>query len=133
MSYLTAVTSGIAAASLLVAFFGREPARIAPPAVERVVVVSSGKSDREAITFAERVATLDVAPESMEAPNVVVPDQRRADDVRPVHAEIRRELPARDSRDQRHAEQSRVDPVCGKRGRVWYTKDNGWRYWRCVR
>jgi hypothetical protein len=26
-----------------------------------------------------------------------------------------------------------TDPVCGPRGRVWYTKDNGWRYWRCVR
>jgi hypothetical protein len=26
-----------------------------------------------------------------------------------------------------------TDPVCGPRGRTWYTKDNGWRYWRCVR
>jgi hypothetical protein len=29
--------------------------------------------------------------------------------------------------------QPHADPVCGPRGRVWYTKDNGWRYWRCVR
>jgi hypothetical protein len=26
-----------------------------------------------------------------------------------------------------------ADPVCGARGRTWYTKDNGWRYWRCNR
>jgi hypothetical protein len=25
------------------------------------------------------------------------------------------------------------DPVCGAKGRTWYTKDNGWRYWRCNR
>ena len=25
-----------------------------------------------------------------------------------------------------------VDPVCGKKGRTWYTK-HGWKYWRCVR
>jgi hypothetical protein len=25
------------------------------------------------------------------------------------------------------------DPVCGPRGRTWYTKDNGWKYWRCNR
>jgi hypothetical protein len=25
------------------------------------------------------------------------------------------------------------DPVCGPRGRVWYTKDNGYRYWKCIR
>jgi hypothetical protein len=27
----------------------------------------------------------------------------------------------------------RADPVCGPRGRTWYVKENGWRYWRCVR
>jgi hypothetical protein len=26
-----------------------------------------------------------------------------------------------------------IDSVCGPRGRTWYTKDNGWRYWRCNR
>jgi hypothetical protein len=25
------------------------------------------------------------------------------------------------------------DPVCGARGRTWYTKDNGWRAWKCNR
>ena len=25
-----------------------------------------------------------------------------------------------------------VDPICGKKGRTWYTK-HGWKYWRCVR
>jgi hypothetical protein len=25
------------------------------------------------------------------------------------------------------------DRVCGARGRVWRTKPNGWRYWRCQR
>jgi hypothetical protein len=66
-----------------------------------------------------------------EEPDAVVPDPRRADDLRPVHAEARRELPASHSRDQQHRE--RLDPVCGKRGRTWYTKANGWRYWRCNR
>jgi hypothetical protein len=26
-----------------------------------------------------------------------------------------------------------ADPVCGARGRTWYTRENGWKYWRCVR
>jgi hypothetical protein len=26
-----------------------------------------------------------------------------------------------------------ADAVCGARGRTWYVKDNGWRYWRCNR
>jgi hypothetical protein len=26
-----------------------------------------------------------------------------------------------------------ADPVCGARGRAWYTRENGWKYWRCVR
>jgi pyruvate dehydrogenase E2 component (dihydrolipoamide acetyltransferase) len=25
------------------------------------------------------------------------------------------------------------DPVCGTKGRTWYTKQNGWKYWRCNR
>jgi hypothetical protein len=25
------------------------------------------------------------------------------------------------------------DRVCGDKGRQWYTKANGWRYWRCIR
>jgi hypothetical protein len=26
-----------------------------------------------------------------------------------------------------------ADPVCGPRGRTWYTKDSGWKYWKCNR
>ena len=26
-----------------------------------------------------------------------------------------------------------TDPVCGPRGRTWYTRENGWKYWRCQR
>ena len=31
------------------------------------------------------------------------------------------------------AASTKLDPVCGARGRTWYTRDNGWKYWRCVR
>jgi hypothetical protein len=26
-----------------------------------------------------------------------------------------------------------ADPVCGPRGRTWYTRENGWKSWRCNR
>lgn len=26
-----------------------------------------------------------------------------------------------------------VDPVCGPKGRYWYSNERGWRYWRCRR
>jgi hypothetical protein len=25
------------------------------------------------------------------------------------------------------------DPVCGAKGRTWFTRGNGWQYWRCNR
>jgi hypothetical protein len=35
------------------------------------------------------------------------------------------------------AKPARIEPerdsACGAKGRTWYTKDNGWRYWRCNR
>jgi hypothetical protein len=31
------------------------------------------------------------------------------------------------------AKNAQVDSVCGAKGRTWYTKDNGWKYWRCNR
>jgi hypothetical protein len=38
-----------------------------------------------------------------------------------------------DKAQPRPSEGGARDPVCGARGRVWYTRDNGWRYWKCVR
>jgi hypothetical protein len=121
-SYLTATSTGIALASMLIAFAGRhEPAK---------VVVAAAKADRETISFVGMNGDMFINDEGPS--DAAVPDQRRVDDVRPVYGAAPSELPARHSRDQRHSEPV-VDPVCGKRGRTWYTKSNGWRYWRCNR
>jgi hypothetical protein len=109
MTHLGAAAFGIAALSSLLVFTAAMKA-------DRTIVrpessgVAEGKSDRLPLP----------APElELEAP---APKPVAIERIAPV-AEL---LPAAPLK-------SRADPVCGPRGRTWYTRENGWRYWRCNR
>jgi hypothetical protein len=108
MTHLGAATFGIAATvSLLVVYIGW-PAPSAVLVERQAPIVAEGKSDRLLLPAAEPI----VEPPQPKPVAIVAPA-----------AEPSIALPPKP-----HA-----DPVCGPRGRVWYTKDNGWKYWRCVR
>jgi hypothetical protein len=74
-------------------------------------------------------------------PKPVPPPPPAAELVEPPAVMVREEVVSHtpilhsgsDKAQPRPSEGGARDPVCGPRGRVWYTKDNGWRYWRCVR
>jgi hypothetical protein len=108
MTHLGAATFGIAAtAAVLVVYIGR-PAPSAVLVERQAPIVAEGKSDRLLLSAAE-------LPVEAPAPKPVAI-------VAPA-AEPSIALPPK----------PRADPVCGPRGRTWYTRENGWRYWRCNR
>ena len=122
MSNLAAVIAGLALASILVAAVSvrRDEARPAKP-----LTFEARQVDMPVPTKADRLP-LPAIPEPDPFPFFkgvyAQPMQLKADPVVPARAGIavaHLKLPA--------------DPVCGPRGRTWYTKDNGYRYWRCVR
>jgi hypothetical protein len=114
MSNLAAVIAGLALASILVAAVSvrRDEARPATPIafearLEMDVPPVMPKADR---------LPLPVAPEPE-------PPLLRTDPIPIAVAQLKQlKQPA-----------ARADPVCGSRGRTWYTKDNGWRAWKCNR
>jgi hypothetical protein len=116
---LLAVAIGVTAALLLVYFTRPSPVLLRAAVPELQAPATDGKGDR-------------LPPLHRDDEDAPLPDRRGADDLRPVHDAPSRELPARDSRNQQ-ARQSSSDPVCGVKGRTWYSKANGWRYWRCNR
>jgi hypothetical protein len=108
MTHLGAATFGIAATvSLLVVYIGW-PAPSAVLVERQAPIVAEGKSDRLLLPAAEPI----VEPPQPKPVAIVAPAAE----------------PSIAPPPKPHA-----DPVCGPRGRVWYTKDNGWKYWRCVR
>jgi hypothetical protein len=110
MTHLGAATFGIAATvSLLVVYIGW-PAPSAAIVERQAPIVAEGKSDRLLLPAAEPI----VEPPAPKPVAIVAPA-----------AEPSIALPLKPP--------SPRDPVCGARGRTWYTKDNGWKYWRCVR
>jgi hypothetical protein len=93
--------------SLLVVYIGW-PAPSAVLVERQAPIVAEGKSDRLLLPAAEPI----VEPPQPKPVAIVAPAAE----------------PSIAPPPKPHA-----DPVCGPRGRVWYTKDNGWKYWRCVR
>jgi hypothetical protein len=93
--------------SLLAVYIGR-PAPSAVLVERQAPIVAEGKSDRLLLPAAEPI----VEPPQPKPVAIVAPA-----------AEPSIALPPK----------PRADPVCGPRGRTWYVKENGWRYWRCVR
>jgi hypothetical protein len=110
MTHLGAATFGIAATAAVLGVYIARPAAVAPAApVERQApIIAEGKSDRLLLPAAEPI----VEPPQPKPVAIVAPAAE----------------PSIAPPPKPHA-----DPVCGPRGRVWYTKDNGWKYWRCVR
>jgi hypothetical protein len=110
MTHLGAATFGIAVTAAVLAVYIGRPATVAPaaPVELEAPLVADGKSDRLPLP------TPAVAELPVEAPAAI---ERIA---LPVEAPIAPLKP-------------RADPVCGPRGRTWYTRENGWRYWRCNR
>jgi hypothetical protein len=114
MTHLGAATFGIAVTAAVLGIYIARPAAVAPAApVERQApIVAEGKSDRLPLPT-PAVAEL---PVEAPAPKPVAIERIAL----PVEAPIAPLKP-------------RADPVCGPRGRTWYVKENGWRYWRCNR
>jgi hypothetical protein len=112
MTHLGAATFGIAAAvSLLVVYIGRPAPAVL---VERqALIVAEGKSDRLLLPAADPI----VEPPQPKPVAIVAPA-----------AEPSIALPPKPPSPREGG-----DPVCGPRGRTWYTRENGWRYWRCNR
>jgi hypothetical protein len=113
MTHLGAATFGIAATvSLLVVYIGW-PAPSAVLVERQAPIVAEGKSDRLLLPAAEPI----VEPPQPKPVAIVAPA-----------AEPSIALPLKPPSPREGG-----DPVCGPRGRTWYTKANGWRYWKCVR
>jgi hypothetical protein len=113
MTHLGAATFGIAATvSLLVVYIGW-PAPSAVLVERQAPIVAEGKSDRLLLRAAEPI----VEPPAPKPVAIVAPA-----------AEPSIALPLKQPSPREGG-----DPVCGPRGRTWYTKANGWRYWKCVR
>jgi hypothetical protein len=109
MTHLGAASFGIAVtAAVLVVYIGR-PAAIAPaaPVEHQAPIVAEGKADRLPLLSRSTQS----APEPPPDPLPV------------LRAQLEPPAPPK----------PRADPVCGVKGRTWYTKDNGWKYWRCNR
>jgi hypothetical protein len=106
MTHLGAATFGIAATvSLLVVYIGW-PAPSAVLVERQAPIVADGKSDRLLVEAPAPKPVAIVAPAA--EPAIALP--------------LKPPTPREGG-----------DPVCGPRGRTWYVKENGWRYWRCVR
>jgi hypothetical protein len=113
MTHLGAATFGIAATvSLLVVYIGW-PAPSAVLVERQAPIVAEGKSDRLLLPAAEPI----VEPPQPKPVAIVAPA-----------AEPSIALPLKPPSPREGG-----DPVCGPRGRTWYTRENGWRYWRCNR
>jgi hypothetical protein len=113
MTHLGAATFGIAATvSLLVVYIGW-PAPSAVMVERQAPIVAEGKADRLLLPAAEPI----VEPPQPKPVAIVAPA-----------AEPSIALPLKPPSPREGG-----DPVCGPRGRTWYTKANGWRYWRCNR
>jgi hypothetical protein len=118
MSKLGAIITGLALASILVAAVSvRQGPRAGGEARPSKPAVEARQVDMPVPPKADRLP-LPAVP----APLVAEPEPPllKADPVPIAVAQLK--PPA-----------SRADPVCGPRGRVWYTKDNGYRYWKCIR
>jgi hypothetical protein len=116
MSKLAAIVSGLALASVVVA---------------AVSVRQGPRAGGEArpstpIAFEARQVDMPVPPKAdrLPLPAIAAPEPP-APAVEP--------LPFLRAQLEPPAPKPHSDPVCGPRGRVWYTKDNGYRYWKCIR
>jgi hypothetical protein len=150
MSNFVAVLTGLALASILVAAVSvrRDEARPSKPVVEaRLEVPVPPKADRlpmpvvdqsklfgqPAMGHAGRLWLLDVPNSGFDSR-----DGRQEQPATPVAIERIEPAPstnrrASNCRDDCKRPGADPDPVCGPRGRTWYVKDNGWKYWRCNR
>ena len=124
MTHLGAAAFGIAAtASLLIVYIGR-PAAPPPAGIEhQAPMIAEGKSDR--LPLPELPAALLNLPGTAEGrtQDAAIPGATRESKEAAPMTVVRAV----------GAASTRLDPVCGPRGRTWYTKDNGYRYWKCVR
>jgi hypothetical protein len=126
MTHLGAASFGIAVTAAVLGVYIGRPAAVAPAAsVERQApVIAEGKSDRLPLP------TPAVAELPVEAPQPKPVAIEHIEPAAPTPSTNRRASNCRDDCKRPGAE---PDPVCGPRGRTWYTKANGWRYWRCNR
>jgi hypothetical protein len=111
MSYLGALAAAAAVASLLVAFAG---GRHDEPTL---------KQSRDAVTFTGRWV------DSGEMSKQVIVEKF----VPPAAPQLIERIvaPPKEASPKVAKVVAPRDPICGPRGRTWYTKDNGYRYWRC--
>jgi hypothetical protein len=125
VSNLAAIVSGLALASVVVA---------------AVSVRQGPRAGGEArpstpIAFEARQVDMPVPPKADRLPLPTVPAPEPP--VVTVREEVVSHAPIQhsgsDKAQPRPSEGGARDPVCGPRGRVWYTKDNGYRYWKCIR
>jgi hypothetical protein len=119
MSKLAAIITGLALASILLAAGGLVPSVRQGP--------RAGGEARPSTPIAfEARLEMDVPPMPPKADRLPLPVPEppllKADPIVPAQAGIAvAQL------------KPRADPVCGAKGRTWYTRDNGWKYWRCTR
>jgi hypothetical protein len=117
MTHLGAATFGIAVTAAVLGVYIGRPAAVAPAApVERQApIVAEGKSDRLLLPAAEPIVE---PPQPQPKPVAIVAPAAEPSIARTLKPPSPREG---------------GDPVCGPRGRTWYVKENGWRFWRCNR
>lgn len=131
---IAAASVGFAALVALLLAVRQQPAPAAEPA--RPIVVKAERLRVAAVTpalqqlapaFAERWQV----PEPVRMPGPVTPPP--PEESKPVKVAVAKATVA-DIRQFRAERKKKVrrGVVCVK-GRVWYTKKNGWRYWRCRR
>jgi hypothetical protein len=115
MTHLGAATFGIAATAAVLGVYIARPAAVAPAApVERQApIVAEGKSDRLLLPAAEPI----VEPPQPKPVAIVAPAAEPS-----IAPPLKPPTPREGG-----------DPVCGAKGRTWYTRENGWRFWRCNR
>jgi hypothetical protein len=121
MTHLGAATFGIAATVSLLDVYIGWPAPSAVLVERQAPIVAEGKSDRLLLPAAEPI---------VEPPQPKPVAIERIEPAAPTPSTNRRASNCRDDCKRPGAE---PDPVCGPRGRTWYTRENGWRYWRCNR
>jgi hypothetical protein len=130
MSKLAAIITGLALASILLAAGGLVPSVRQGP--------RAGGEARPSTPIAfEARLEMDVPPMPPKADRLPLPVPAPELPVVTVREEVVSHAPIQhsgsDKAQPRPSEGGARDPVCGARGRTWYTRENGWKYWRCVR
>ena len=113
MTHLGAASFGIAVTAAVLGVYIGRPAPSAVLVERQAPMVAEGKSDRLLLFAAEPI----VEPPQPKPVAIVAPAAKPS-----IALPLKSPSPREGG-----------DPVCGPRGRTWYTRENGWRYWRCVR